>query len=126
MPYSSPGIADLTVPYRIPWPDGVARTFAAVEDDPTVYQTMNGPSSTFHVVGTLKDWSIIDRLDRISVPTLVISGRYDEATPATVQPYADRIPNVRWKIFENSSHMPHVEERASYMKLVTDFLAEND
>jgi L-proline amide hydrolase len=78
------------------------------------------------VVGTLKDWSIIDRPDRISVPTLVISGRYDEATPATVQPYADRIPNVRWKIFENSSHMPHVEERASYMKLVTDFLAEND
>ena len=41
---------------------------------------------------------------------LLISGRYDEATPATVQPYADRIKDVRWEIFENSSHMPHVEE----------------
>ena len=92
-----------------PWPDEVARTFAAIEADPTVYFTMNGPSE-FHVVGTIKDWTIIDRLDRIEVPMLLISGRYDEATPATVQPYADRIKDVRWKIFENSSHMPHVEE----------------
>jgi L-proline amide hydrolase len=72
----------------------VARTFAAIETDPTLYTTMNGPSE-FHVVGTLRTWSVIDRLDRIEVPVLLISGRYDEATPATVQPYADRIKDVR-------------------------------
>ncbi|GAA1664745.1 proline iminopeptidase-family hydrolase [Fodinicola feengrottensis] len=110
---------------RVPWPDYVARTFAAIEDDPTVYHTMNGPTE-FHVVGTLKGWSIVDRLDQVSVPTQLISGRYDEATPAAVQPYADRIPDVSWKIFENSSHMPHVEEREPYMELVAAFLAEND
>ncbi|WP_279582455.1 alpha/beta fold hydrolase [Fodinicola feengrottensis] len=60
------------------------------------------------------------------MPTQLISGRYDEATPAAVQPYADRIPDVSWKIFENSSHMPHVEEREPYMELVAAFLAEND
>jgi L-proline amide hydrolase len=110
---------------RVPWPDYVARTFAAIEDDPTVYHTMNGPTE-FHVVGTLKDWSIVDRLDQINRPTLLISGRYDEATPAAVQPYADRIADVRWTIFENSSHMPHVEEREPYMDLVRSFLAEHD
>jgi L-proline amide hydrolase len=110
---------------RVPWPDYVARTFAAIEDDPTVYHTMNGPSE-FHVVGTLKGWSIVDRLDQVSVPTQLISGRYDEATPAAVQPYADRIPDVRWTVFENSSHMPHVEEREPYMELVAAFLAEHD
>jgi L-proline amide hydrolase len=55
-----------------------------------------------------------------------VSGRYDEATEATVQPYADRIPDVRWTIFENSSHMPHVEEEASYLRLVGAFLDDND
>jgi L-proline amide hydrolase len=104
-----------------PWPEEVARTFAAMDVDPTVYHAMNGPTE-FHVIGSMKDWSIIDRLDRIQVPTLLISGRHDEATPATVQPYADLIPDVRWTIFENSSHMPHVEEREACMQTVSDFL----
>ena len=108
-----------------PWPDEVARTFKAIDEDPTVYMTMNGPSE-FHVVGTLKTWSIIDRLDRIQVPTLLISGRYDEATPAVVQPFADRIKDVRWEIFENSSHMPHVEETERCLKVVGDFLDRHD
>ncbi|MEJ2632027.1 MAG: proline iminopeptidase-family hydrolase [Acidihalobacter sp.] len=104
-----------------PWPEEVARTFAAMDVDPTVYHAMNGPTE-FHVIGSMKDWSIIDRLDRIQVPTLLISGRHDEATPVTVQPYADLIPDVRWTIFENSSHMPHVEEREACMQTVSDFL----
>ena len=108
----------------VPNPPEVAATFAAIEADPTVYHTMNGPSE-FHVVGTLKDWTISDRADQISVPTLLVSGRYDEATEATVQPYADRIPNVRWEIFENSSHMPHVEEEEAYLRLVGAFLDKN-
>jgi L-proline amide hydrolase len=108
-----------------PWPPEVARTFAALEEDPTVYFTMNGPSE-FHVVGTLKHWTIVDRLHLIQAPTLLISGKYDEATPACVQPFADRIKNVRWAKFENSSHMPHVEETERYLKVVGDFLAAND
>jgi L-proline amide hydrolase len=110
---------------RVPWPPEVQRTFTALEEDPTVYMTMNGPSE-FHVVGTLKTWSIIDRLERILAPTLLISGRHDEATPATVQPYADRIGNVRWVVFEQSSHMPHVEETERCLKVVGEFLAGHD
>jgi len=109
----------------VPHPPEVDRTFAAIEEDPTVYHTMNGPSE-FHVIGTLKSWDIVDQLDKIQAPTLVISGRYDEATPETVRPYAERIPNARWHIFPNSSHMPHVEERDEYMKLIEDFLEEHD
>jgi L-proline amide hydrolase len=60
------------------------------------------------------------------VPTLLISGRHDEATPATVQPYADLIPGARWHIFKDSSHMPHVEETAACLKVVGDFLEDAD
>ena len=105
-----------------PMPPEVQRTFDALAADPTVYHAMNGPNE-FHVVGSLKTWSIVDRLSAIDVPTLLISGRYDEATPACVQPFADRIPDVRWRVFEHSSHMPHVEERAACMAVVGDFLA---
>ena len=96
-----------------------------MEADPTVYHTMNGPSE-FHVIGTLKRWSIVDRLDRIAVPTLLISGRHDEATPAVVQPFADRIKDVRWEIFENSAHLPHIEETARCLRVVGDFLDAHD
>src|SRR5262249_34073796 len=107
------------------WPEEVARSFTQIEQDPTVYFTMNGPSE-FHVVGSLKNWSIVDRLDRINVPTMLISGRYDEATPAPVQPFADTIKDVRWQVFEYSSHMPHVEETELYMKSVGAFLDQRD
>jgi L-proline amide hydrolase len=104
-----------------PWPEEVTRTFDAMDADPTVYLAMNGPTE-FHVIGSLRDWTIVDRLDRISVPTLVISGRHDEATPLVVAPYAERIPGARWRIFEESSHMPHVEERAACIAAVCEFL----
>jgi L-proline amide hydrolase len=108
-----------------PWPEELDRSFAVMERDPTVYHTMNGPSE-FHVIGSLKHWSIVDRLDRIQVPTLIYSGRYDEATPATVQPYADGIKGARWVIFENSSHTPHLEETELCLATVGSFLAGHD
>jgi L-proline amide hydrolase len=110
---------------RVPWPAEVKRSFAAIDKDPTVYHTMNGPSE-FHVVGTIKTWSIIDRLERIEAPTLLLSGRYDEATKTTVQPFGDGIKDVRWVIFDNSSHMPHVEETERCLAVVGEFLAQHD
>lgn len=63
------------------WPPEVMEAFAWIERDPTMYHTMNGPSE-FHVVGSIKDWQSKDRLASIEAPTLLVSGRYDEATPA--------------------------------------------
>lgn len=107
------------------WPDEVQRTFAAIEADPTVYHTMNGPTE-FHVIGTLRDWDIGDRLASINVPTLVLSGRYDEATPACVAAYVECIPGARWVLMEASSHMCHVEERGKTMREVGAFLSRYD
>ncbi|WP_112960532.1 proline iminopeptidase-family hydrolase [Agrobacterium tumefaciens] len=108
-----------------PWPEDVARTFAAMDEDNTVYSNMNGPTE-FHVIGTMKDWTIEDRLDRIEAPTLLISGAHDEATPEVVRPYSERVPNIRWVLFEESSHMPHVEEKELCLKTVSDFLSVYD
>lgn len=109
----------------VPFPPEVEESFAQVARNPTVYNTMNGPNE-FFVIGTLKSWSIIDRLPAVDVPTLIISGRHDEATPATVQPYKDGIKGSQWEIFESSSHMPHVEEKEKCMQVVGAFLDRND
>ena len=108
-----------------PYPPEVQHSFDQMGEDPTVYHTMNGPNE-FYCVGTLRDWSIVERAALIDVPTLLVSGRHDEATPLVVQPFFDAIPDVRWEVFDESSHMPFVEERALYMEVVGAFLAEHD
>lgn len=109
----------------VPNPPEVAASFAAIDEDPTVYHTMNGPSE-FHVIGSLRTWSVVDEVARIDVPTLVVTGAHDEATPATVAPFVDGIPDVRWEVFADSSHMPHVEEEDRYLQVVGDFLDLHD
>jgi L-proline amide hydrolase len=108
-----------------PWPAEVSEGFAWIERDPTVYHTMNGPSE-FHVIGSIKEWQSKDRLASIDVPTLLVSGRHDEATPALQETLRDGIANAEWVAFDDSSHMPHVEERDRYMRVVGDWLARHD
>lgn len=108
-----------------PWPDEVVEAFAWIERDPTVYHTMNGPSE-FHVIGSIRDWQSKDRLSEIGVPTLLVSGRHDEATPALQETLQNGIAGAEWVVFEESAHMPHVEERERYMQVVGDWLARHD
>ena len=109
----------------VPFPPEVTATFEQVARNPTVYNVMNVPNE-FFIVGSLKTWSVIDRLHKINVPTFVLSGRHDEATPACVKPFKDNIKGAVWEIFEHSSHMPHVEEQHKCMTSVGAFLAAND
>jgi L-proline amide hydrolase len=110
---------------RVPWPDCVQRSFALMAEDPTVYHTMNGPSE-FHCIGSLKTWDITERLPEIDTPTLLVSGRYDEATPHIVQQIYERIPGAQWELFEESSHMPHVEQSDAFLARVETFLKATD
>ena len=103
----------------VPFPDCVMRSFAQLPNQ--VYLTMNGPSE-FHVVGTFKAWDVTDRLGEIRVPTLVTSGRYDEATPLIAETVHRGIPGSEWVLFEESSHLAHVEEPERYLEVVDDFL----
>jgi len=108
-----------------PWPPELVEGFAWIERDPTVYFTMNGPSE-FHVIGSIKDWSVVDRLGEIAVPTLIVSGKYDEATPALQETLRAGITGSEWVLFENSAHCPHAEEPERFNKVVGDFLRRHD
>jgi L-proline amide hydrolase len=109
----------------VPFPDELQRTFAQLDDDPTVYHTMNGPSE-FHVIGTLRDWNLTPRLHEIRVPVLVISGEHDEATPAVVRPLVEGLPDAKWELFDGGSHSTHLEQTDRFLEVVSAFLASHD
>ena len=108
-----------------PMPQDFADSEAQMEAEPTVYHTMNGPNE-FHVLGTLRNWTIIDRLVAIAAPTLVIAGEFDEATPATWQPYLERIADVRSHVFADTSHCTHLEKPEEFRAVVAEFLHHHD
>ena len=102
----------------VPMPEHVQR---AMDQVGQVYYTMNGPSE-FHVIGVIKDWDRTDRLSEIRVPTLITSGRFDESTPRINEVLHNGIAGSEWVLFENSSHMAHVEERALYIPTIRSFI----
>ncbi|MBV8258975.1 MAG: proline iminopeptidase-family hydrolase [Actinobacteria bacterium] len=104
------------------WPDSVLRSFQWIAEHGEVYRYMNGPSE-FHVVGTIKDWDITARLGEIRVPTLVVSGEFDEATPAINRTVSEGIPRAESVIYGNASHMAHVEDTAGYVALLDGFFS---
>lgn len=105
----------------VEWPDSVMRSFQFIADHGEVYRYMNGPSE-FHVVGTLREWDITDRLGEIAVPTLVVTGEYDEATPAINRTVSSAIPGAESVIVPNCSHMAHVEDTEAYLRLLDEFM----
>ncbi|HUN06733.1 MAG TPA: proline iminopeptidase-family hydrolase [Aggregatilineales bacterium] len=109
----------------VPNPDYVERGNTKMSQNPEVYNTMNGPSE-FHVIGTIKDWDVRHRLGEIHAPTLVTSGKYDEATPLIATTVQNGIPGASWVLFENSSHMAHVEETERYIQVLSAFLELHD
>ncbi|MET8945401.1 proline iminopeptidase-family hydrolase [Streptomyces sp. NPDC004542] len=108
-----------------PWPPEVASSFAQWEEDPAVYRTMVGPSE-FDVTGTLRDWSVVDRLASVGAPVLVLRGEHDEATAECVAPFTEFVAGARLRVFPGASHMPHIEAEAAFRQTVEAFLAGCD
>ena len=106
-----------------PWPAGLERSFA--EAGYVVYNTMNGPSE-FTVTGTLKTWDIMDRLGEITVPALLIGGRYDECTPAHLEDMHKRIAGSELKIIEDASHLCFAEQPGEFSAIINSFFDLTD
>lgn len=124
-----------------PMPEDLQKSFEMLQKYPVVYNTMcvhfptlasclslalitnyrNGPSE-FHVIGTLKHWSIIDDLHKIKQSCLIINAIYDEAQDVCVAPFFNLIPKAKWITFADSAHMPQWDERDKYVQVVGDFL----
>jgi 3-oxoadipate enol-lactonase len=64
-----------------------------------------------------------DRLDEITVPTLIIQGRHDRArTPEHGALMCERIPGARLEVLENCGHTPQLEEPEAFHHIALPFL----
>jgi len=104
-----------------PWPMAVVRSFEHL--NPLVYQTMQGPNE-FVVTGTFQDWDRWTDLPRISVPTLILGGRYDTMNPDDLVAMADVMEHARSVICPNGSHMAMWDDPDHYYPPLLNFLAE--
>lgn len=103
------------------WPAPLMRSMASMNHP--IYETMQGPNE-FLYTGNLKDWNREPDLGRIAVPALVISGQYDELTPACARKIASGIPGAQITIFPASSHTPFFEEPQAYFARLVRFLSD--
>lgn len=74
----------------------------------------------------LASWSSVDRLPSIMVPTLLLWGRHDLVCSAPQgKRIASRIPNSELHYFENSGHLPWLEEPGAFFATLTGWLERN-
>jgi len=83
------------------------------------------PEATiFGETQVLKDWTVMDRLGEIKVPTLVMAGREDFIYPPEHQEeLAAGIPNARLVLIDRAGHNPHDEQTAETLAAIRSFLA---
>ena len=69
----------------------------------------------------------LDRLSEINVPTLIIVGEEDVATPvAASQTMKERIPNSRLVVIPSASHLSNVEQPDAFISALLTFLKKGE
>ena len=60
---------------------------------------------------------------RLSVPTLLVAGEFDRIIPAIMGEQAASLSKkVEFVIIPNTAHFPMLEDAATYLQLIRDFL----
>jgi proline iminopeptidase len=109
---------------RVPvWPDGVQRTFKHL--NPDIYVLMQGPSE-FVPGGRLKNWDVMNQLQNITIPTLMIGANYDTMDPKAMEEQSKRVKNGRYLYCPNGSHLAMWDDQPHFFPGLIQFLRDVD
>jgi 3-oxoadipate enol-lactonase len=96
-------------------PDTVSGTLRILE--------ATAPEGYAACCAAVRDFDARDAVSRISVPTLVITGAYDPATPPAEGRFlAAKIPGARYAEL-NAAHLSNIEDRDRFNQEIASFLA---
>ncbi|HVT04935.1 MAG TPA: hypothetical protein VHL58_16345 [Thermoanaerobaculia bacterium] len=104
-------------------PEPVTRAFTHLNSK--IYVPMQGPSE-LGASGKLLNWDRTADLAKINVPALVIAGRYDTMEPAWVEKMSKLLPNGRFLLCPNGSHMSMYDDQKTYFDGLIRFLGDVD
>lgn len=88
-----------------------------------VYFSIIGRDADFNVSGSMMDTDFRKDLKNLTMPTLIMAGRYDGvSTPEYNAQYKTFMPQAKLVFFEKSSHNPYLEEPEKFYSLFEEFL----
>lgn len=107
------------------WPESILRTFKHL--NPQVYVHMQGHSE-FGISGdaTLKDWDVKERLNELTVPTLVIGAEHDTMDPKHLEWMSNEVQNGRYLHCPNGSHLAQYDDQKTYFNGLVEFIKDVD
>jgi proline iminopeptidase len=105
------------------WPEPLTRSFQHLNEQ--VYVLMQGPSE-LGLSGKLLTWDRSKDLSRIQLPSLVIGATYDTMDPNYLKSMAQRLPNGRFLLCPNGSHMAMYDDQVTYFSGLIGFLKDVD
>lgn len=106
-----------------PWPQDLVDAYE--KQGFGIYNTMIGPSD-FLTNGVLKDWTVLDRLSEVEIPTYFIAGVWDECSPEHMWQMHKQVKYSEFVLFRKSAHMPFHEERPHFIETMRRFLERNE
>ena len=101
------------------WPEPVTRAFGHVNSH--IYTLMQGPSE-LGASGVLEHWDRSKDLHTITVPTLVIAGKYDTMDPDYMAQMARKLPQGQLLLCPKGSHMSMYDDQETYFAGLVKFL----
>jgi proline iminopeptidase len=90
-----------------------------------VYNFMWGPSE-FTATGNLLNYNRLKDLPKITVPTLLTAGEFDEARPSSVRYYTSLIPGAQFKMIPQAAHSTMMDNPKEYIGVLREFLRKMD
>jgi proline iminopeptidase len=103
------------------WPEPINRSFKHMNE--AVYVPMQGPSE-MGASGKLENWDRSKDLHSITVPTLVIGAKYDTMDPAHMEWMAKQMPQGRFLLCPNGSHLAEYDDTQVYFTGLVKFLKD--
>lgn len=113
---------EVYAPYYLHHMKKVPRELAQLKVSFRVYRQLWGENGEFRVTGELAEWDGASGLSRLPMPTLVLAGRYDQASPEDAARTAKALPKGECMIFARSGHFPFIDQQNLFVAAVEDFL----
>jgi 3-oxoadipate enol-lactonase len=82
--------------------------------DPTAFQ---------HACKILQETDLVPLLHRLAMPTLVVCGEFDQATPpALTKVLAEKVPGAKYVELKGCGHCPPLEQPKEFLAAIKDFV----
>lgn len=82
-----------------------------------------GKRTQFDALAAIRSDDLADRLERLTVPTLVCCGERDRLNLPSVETLVEKIPHATKKIIPDADHLWNLQRPKQFTKLIRDFVS---